>query len=294
MIYRDHLKNKTMKPLHEDQIHNDSFMKLCTHIWSSQKNDVFIDSMVEKLPQLQVVFRSESPNVSSGIIFIGINQLIEDFFDEASRDVNWIVIHRTNDRSFTEAMYKKKPSNIKHIYTVDCAVNYPDVSAIPIGFATIGGEDEIIKSVAKELVEQAKTKVFVRYNYNNSGYTEQRKNSIPILKTMPFVKVVEYQIGADEFHREIKAHQFTMSLKGCGADACRTWDAIALGSIPIVTDCIEMRHFEDLPLIFCPNDLSIITPEWLDSNDLSKKSTERMRASYWDCHIKETREQLGI
>jgi len=287
-----------MMELVNDQIHDPAFQKLCTHIWSSQKTDEYINSVIrDHNPNLKIVYKSDKVTEKTGVIFVGLNQLIEDFFSKVTRETDWIVIHRTNDRSFTEDMYRNKPANVKHIYTVYCAVNYPDVSALPVGFSTIGGEDEIIKSVASEEVEPAKTKIFVRYNYNNSGYTEQRKKSIPVLKTKSFVKVVEDQMPVDEFYRQIKAHQFTMSLKGCGYDACRTWNAIALGSIPIVTDCIEMRHFEDMPIVYCPQHIADeITPEWLDrmAESVKGKNTERMRMSYWTSHLANKRQECGI
>lgn len=287
-----------MIPLHEDQIHAPAFQKLCTHIWSSQITDKYIDSVIkEHNPNLKIVYKSEKPDVKTGVIFIGLNQLIEDFFDQVTREVDWIVIHRTNDRSFTENIYKKKPNNIKYIYSVDCAVNYPDVSAIPIGLATIMGEDNVIKEIAKEQIPEATTKVFVRYNHNNEGYTEQRKQSIPILQSKDFCKVITFQIPGDDFYRYIKAHKFTMSLKGQGADACRTWSAMTLGSIPIVTDCTEMRHFEDMPMIYAPNDLrDSFNIDWLmhEEKKIRGKSTERMRMSYWANHIDGMRKKYQI
>lgn len=282
----------------DDQIHAPAFQKLCTHIWSSQPNDSYINLVIkEHNPNLKVVYKSEKPDVKSGVIFVGINQLIEDFFDQVTREVDWIVIHRTNDRSFTEDMYKKKPANVKHIYTVDCAVKYPDVSAIPIGLATIMGEDTIIKEIVKEQIPEARTKVFVRYNWSNDGYTEERKASIPILQSKDFCKVITTQIPGDQFYREIKAHKFTMSLKGGGADACRTWSAMILGSIPIVTDCTEMRHFEDMPMVYSPDRIrDFLTLDWLRIQEkrVRGKSTERMRMSYWTKHLEKKRLEHGI
>ena len=86
-----------------------------------------------------------------------------------------------------------------------------------------------------------------------------------------------------------------MALAGCGADASRQWAAIQLGSIPIVTDCPQMRHFEDLPLVYCP-DFNEITEEWLDekAEEVKGKSTDRMRMSYWQKHIENKRREYGI
>lgn len=283
-----------MIPLTEDQCHAPAFQKLCTHIWSSQRHDEYINSVIrDHNPNLKIVYKSDRVKEKTGVIYVGLNQLIEDFFDKVTRDMDWIVIHRTNDRSFTEAMYKKKPANVKHVYTVDCQVNYPDVTAIPFGLASIGGEDLIIKEIGKEEIPQAKTRVFVRYNVNNSGYTEERKASLPVLQSKPFCKVILEQIPGDEFYRQIKAHQFTMSLQGQGKDCARTYSAMTLGSIPIVTDCIEMRHFEDMPMVYSNGDL---TNDVLDqmAESVKGKSTERMRMSYWINHIANKRQECKI
>jgi hypothetical protein len=278
-----------MNPLHEDQIHAPAFQRICDYIWSPDPNCAYVNSVIrEHNPNLKI-FNAERPLNGKGVIFVGQCQLIETCFKSIPEEGSYIVIHRTNDRSFTEGMYKKKPQSVKHIYTVDCGVNYPDVSAIPIGLATITGEDEVIKKIAAEAVEPAKTKVFVRYNVNRSGYTKERIESLTKLRSLPFCKAIEHQIPADQFFRQIKAHRFTMSLRGQGADAMRTWQAIALGSIPIVSDCIEMRHFEDLPILYYNGN---ITEEWLDSQSISGKSTKRMRMSYWNEHVSKNKAQL--
>jgi len=269
----------------DDQIHAPAFQKLCTHIWSDNLDWSYTQSVVKEHNKNLKVVNETNLLDESGILYIGLSHLIEEVFQKIKVG-RWIVIHRTNDRSFTEAMYQRKPDNVKLIYTVDCAAKHDDVFAIPIGFATIGGEDNIIKQIAKEVIQPAKTKIFVRYNVNDSGYTEERIKSIPILQSKSFAKVITEQIPTDEFYREIKAHEYTMSLRGCGADACRTWDAMALGSIPIVSDCVEMRHFEDMPIIFAPKDLSSITEEWLSEQDMFGKSTKRAHMSYWENHIR--------
>lgn len=283
-----------MIDLVNDQIHAPAFQKFCDFIWSPDPSCPYVNGVIQQYNPKMKIFNRKAPiKQNKGVIYVGICQLIEDALEYIPNHGNYIVIHRTNDRSFTEAMYKKKPESVKHIYTVDCQVNYPDVSAIPIGLATILGEDEIIKEAVKKEVTPASTLVFVRYNVNNSGYTQDRIDSLGVLKYKPFCKVVTHQIPGDEFYHEIKAHRFTMSLRGCGADACRTWSAICLGSIPIVSDCIEMRHFEDLPLVYCPKEFNI-TKDWLDSIDVSGKSTERMRMSYWSNHISDMKKRHKI
>ena len=275
--------------LYEDQIHSPAFQKISDYIWSPNLDDVYVQSVIREHNPNLVPCNKHSPP-KDGIIFVGMTQLIEDVLTQVPKEGTFIIIHRPSDRSFTEAHYQLKPPSVKHIYTVDCAVNKDDVTAIPFGNASIDGNDNIIGTI--DHVVPAKTRVFVRYNVNNSGYTQERIDSIPILQSKPFCKVITEQIPADEFYREIKSHQFTMSLKGCGMDGARTYSAMTLGSIPIVTESIEMRHFMDMPMAYCPP-WKDFTEEWLDQQvELMKdKSTERMRMSYWRDQIKLMRSQ---
>lgn len=283
-----------MKELYNDQIHSPAFQKLCDFIWSPDLNCPYVNSVIKDHNPGLKIFNKDIPlTESKGVIFIGMCQLIEDCFEAMPKEGKYIIIHRTNDRSFTQAMYKKKPASVKHVYTVDCAVTEPDVTAIPFGLASIDGEDNIIKGIVAEAVRSAETKIFCRYNVNNSGYTKERIASIPILESKPFVKVITKQIPATEFYRQIKSHKFTMSLQGQGKDCSRTYAAMILGSIPIVTECTEMRHFQDMPLVYCPPDLTNdITLEWLNAQDVSGKSTDRIRMSYWENEVNNKRREL--
>lgn len=290
-----------MKALYNDQIHAPAFQKICTHIWSDdvsreQKSGVW-DYYVSVSKEFNKPLVDHTNIPDSGVIFVGMCHLLEEVFKSMPKTGSYIIVHRTNDRPFTQQMYDLKPPSVKHIYTVDCRVKAPDVSAIPFGNASINGEDNLVKQIAKEKKSKADKLLFCCYNTNPD--TPHRNASIPILKgkDFAFVYELEYphkQMAADDFYRNVKSHKYTMALAGCGADASRQWAAIQLGSIPIVTDCVEMRHFEDMPMIYCPGDINDITTEWLNKQELSNKSTERMRMSYWEKHLNEKRKEYGI
>jgi hypothetical protein len=283
-----------MIPLENDQIHTPAFQRLCDFMWADdfsrkEKSGIWGYSVqCEKDYGLKLVDETTIPQ--AGILFIGLCHLIESVFDRLPRNGSYIIVHRTNDRPFTNEMYARKPQSVKHIYSVDCRVNRPDVTAIPFGLASINGEDNSVKQIKMETVSPAETKLFVRYNVNRD--TPHRNESLLYLRDKSFAKVIEYQIPVDEFLRNVKAHKFTMALAGCGADAGRQYQAIILGSIPIVTDCIEMRHFEDLPLVYCPTNINDLTEEWLDRQTIEGKSTDRMRMSYWTEHLNKMKEIL--
>ena len=254
-----------MKPLHEDQIHNAPFIEACTHIWSddvsrSQKSGVWDYYLaISKEFNKPLVDHTNIPK--EGVIFVGMCHLLESVFQSLPPSGSYIFVHRTNDRPYTEQMNYLKPPSVKHVYTVDCRGQFNNVSAIPFGNASINGEDAILKMVCGEEKKQVSTKMFARFNVNNDGSTGHRMEAIDKLPKNTFIKFLLNQIPGDEFYREVKAHKYTLALAGCGADASRQWAAIQLGSIPIVTDCPEMRHFEDLPMLFCPKRMTDLTEE---------------------------------
>lgn len=292
-----------MKPLYKDQIHNGPFIGCCTHIWSddvSRENKSGVwdyYTSISKELNLPLIDHTNVPQ--SGVIFVGMCHLIESVFNLLPRNGNYIIIHRTNDRQYLPEFDAVKPPSVKHVYTVDCKGTFDNVTAIPFGNASINGEDNLVKLIAKESKRATDKRLFLCYNTNRD--TPHRNASIPAMKAKDFAFVYELeyphkQMAGDEFYRQVKYHEFTMALAGCGADASRQWAAIQLGSIPIVTDCPQMKHFEDLPMVYCPEDFNEITEEWLDekAKEVKGKSTERMRMSYWANHIENKRKEHGI
>lgn len=276
-----------------DQIHAPAFQKLSDYIWMENWANDYENSVIKNHnPKLKPINRGNFNNadMKSGVIFVGMCHILEDILHDLPKDGNYIIIHRTNDRPFTQKMVDNKPESVKHIYTVDCRGNWEGVTAIPFGVSSIMGEDEILKEVYKEKVKKV-NKIFCRYNVNRDTF--HRNESLPFMRNNPLVNFTEEQIGQKDFHRQTKAHKYTMALAGCGADASRQWSSMILGSIPIVTDCPEMRQFSDMPLLFCPP-FEELNKKWLSLQSIEGKSTSRLKMSYWELHLKEMRLRHGI
>lgn len=290
-----------MIPLWEDQIHAPVFQKQCEYFYSDDVSRDNKSGVWEYALQCASDYNMKLIDYTcmpkSGVIYVGLCHILEDIYDKIPRDGSYIIVHRTNDRPYTSEMHRRKPDSIKHIYSVDSQVYAPDVSAIPFGNASINGNDNLVGQIAVEPKREVDKSIFVCYNTNAA--TVHRNASIMAMMDKPyaFVYKLDYphiQMAGDEFYRNVHGHKYTMALAGCGADASRQWAAIQLGSIPIVTDCPEMRHFADLPLIYCPKNFADLTIEWLEAQDMTGKSTDRMRASYWTKHIQDKRKEHSI
>lgn len=67
----------------------------------------------------------------------------------------------------------------------------------------------------------------------------------------------------EHFYNMISMSKFTLCPRGCGIDTYRLWDAICLGSIPIVEKYSGHEQFDDLPILFVSN-YEIISEDFLN------------------------------
>lgn len=271
------------------QINSDNFFKFADYIWTPRADYDYVLQVMQKYPHLKMFSPDHPMGTRRGIIYVGMCVLIEDCLRAMPADGSYIIINRDNERPFTEAYYKLKLESVKHIYTIECQVKYPDVTALPFGTASIGGNSEALEQVRNEHIKKSRDhEVFCRLNTN--PFTHQRTRVVNEVQKNPLVKVELNQLGSEDFFREIKAHKFNLSLQSGGKDTTRTWETLFLGTIPIISDCIELRHFEDMPVVYYHE--GGITKEWLNSQDISGKSLLRATMGYWRNEILKRRADL--
>lgn len=274
----------------EEQINSHAFYKFCDYYYSPRADYDWAQSVLKENQNMTMFCPGQPMQEKTAIIFIGANSLIEEVFQIMPKEGNYIIIIRDTERTFHEDFYRLKPESVKHIYTIECAVNHPDVTAMPFGVASIYGPNYNLERVRLSAILDADRPVFCRMNTNSTERSEARKKVIEQVRDNPLVDLVEFQLEPWAFFRHMKAHPFTLSLQSGGKDTTRTWETLCLGRIPIISDCFELRFFEDMPVAYYPE--GGITKEWIDGIDLKHKSIERAKMSYWRNLILEHRRQL--
>lgn len=264
----------------DTQINSDAFFPFCDYFYAPRNDYDYAMLVVAKYPNLKL-FTPSSPIGPEGIIFVGMAVLVEEMFTILPQEGHYTVIIRDTERPFTQEYYNRMPKSVRHVFTIECMVDAPNVTAMPFGVASINGPNHLLEKIRLEPIEKRTDKrVFCRMNTNS--YTYQRNQAHVSLWNNPLVTMIDHQIDQEEFYRHVKAHEFCLSLAGGGKDTTRTWESIYLGTVPIVSDCKELRYFEDMPLVYYPG---YITNEWLDSIDVYPKSDMRTRMDYWKNEI---------
>lgn len=276
--------------LSEDQINSDNWAKHANYFFSNLRNghDPWETRIFNMYPHI-AKYKNKSELGQKGVIFHNGHFSIYSLLDTLHPDGSYIIISRNRDWNIEEVLMQHLPKCVKKIYAINTKIKNEIIEPIPVGCATSGGFSGLLPIISKENIERQTNKlVYCRLTLTRTEAGKERRDLVEINKNNPIFTMQLNAVGADEMYRNMKSHVFTACPAGEGKDCLRTYETIIMGGIPIWSDTPELRHFEDLPVVYTNH--WNITKEWCDSalNQLKnrKTSTDRMRMSYWDEQIK--------
>jgi hypothetical protein len=126
-------------------------------------------------------------------------------------------------------------------------------------------------------------KIYVNFDVNADRFGQRKQ----CLKDIPKSLMVMYQQKLKRTQTWINTtkYAFVVSPYGQGMDCHRTWEALILGSIPIIKSREFVKLFEDLPVLFV-NDWKDINQQLLDDTmERFKNMTfnyDKLTMAYWN------------
>lgn len=173
-------------------------------------------------------------------------------------------------------------------YGINMESMYTRCRAIPIGIPTTNTIDTLY-SISQEPRIICPRLAYM--NFNVSTYTSERRVIQLSFQDTPWITCdVNKNINMTDFYRNIRNHKFTVCPRGNGVDTHRLWEALYLGSIPIVREHPEMESFfNSLPIVKVKN-WNILTHEYLDYEyerimACDTWELDMLRMSYWENEI---------
>ncbi|MBI2812043.1 MAG: hypothetical protein HYX67_14600 [Candidatus Melainabacteria bacterium] len=238
--------------------------------------DFIFDETNSSLPIDQINDRST--------IFVG-PYVLHEFFEvyHPLIKANYILVTHNTDYAYP-GPYRKYLDDEKIIAWFSQNVEdviHPKLFPIPIGFGNRYTYHFDLKSVddAKEFLGQDRDILLLM----NLRITHpERAKVINIFKDKPFCTSLEQQWS--EFLKTVTRTKFILSPRGNGWDCHRTWEALELGAIPIVTSTACREMFDGLPVLFI-NDWTEVTEEFLNKSydEIMSKNynLEKLNIGYW-------------
>ena len=284
-----------------DRIHSDAFVEICDAVYS--KNGDGLPN--EKGKTFSVFCKSEIIHHLLGVI-------------RRNRQSKYIVVTGNSDMHITQDIPDDGhvPNNVVRWFAqnVDC---FDDrIESVPIGSISstwIGKEEHAFKPEPwkgaydiDQYVKIPETNVeknFINLVYMDFSIDTNEPHRRPIyehFKKMDWVTTKECDLTKSDYVNSPNAtstsdyftglynHKFTISPHGNGVDCGRNWQAICVGTIPIIPYHRNLDFYQDLPIIVY-KDINQITKPYLEEkwHEISNKKYDLSKAttSYWKSRI---------
>jgi hypothetical protein len=176
---------------------------------------------------------------------------------------------------------------VERWFAQSALITHPKLECLPIGPANAqwrhGNLDSLIAAIAAEPTETG----LVYANFKPSTHPD-RQPLLDLIQSRPFM-TLEAGVSFETYLAHVAAHRFCLSPPGNGIDAHRTWEALYLGAIPIVTTSFAAT-FPTLPMLGVDR-WADIEPGMLDaaSARLAPRwaTLDQLRLSWWKTQISE-------
>ena len=181
--------------------------------------------------------------------------------------------------------------NLIHIFAQNCRITHPQVTRMPIGldYHTIRDVQSPIdqETVLMDIASRAspfkdrKPLIYTTFHFQMQ-YRSRQEAYANLDKSLVYYEPVKVQRG--ETWRRQAEYAFVSSPRGNGEDCHRTWEALALGCIPIVKSSPLDPLYDDLPVLIVKR-WENVTKEKLEETIqlFSQKEfvLEKLTLKYW-------------
>lgn len=164
-------------------------------------------------------------------------------------------------------------------------LNHPKLFPIPIGLSdphTPHGKIEIITEAIAATRNVAK-KHLLYVNFEPSTNSKVRNSIFQHFSKLSFSYLAERKVWG-EYLKELAYSKFVLSPPGNGMDCHRTWEALLMGSIPVIKSTSIDYLFDDLPVVIV-QDWSEVTQKFLEKKyaNMRRKTYNfnKLYADYW-------------
>ncbi|MBU3668623.1 MAG: hypothetical protein FGM57_01495 [Candidatus Taylorbacteria bacterium] len=258
-IHRSSNKRPSSYPF----ISGDTFRSIANHIYERPSRMLVPEHVHEK-----------------DIVFVE-SHLLEDFFKEIHPKIShpYILITHNGDLNITEEHTQYVNDKIIHWFAQNVLIDHPKITPIPIGLENAhhanAGMLRLYQEFSSDLAAIKEGKIDdiretrksrILYTFNAATNPKERSEALKALKESDTADKLNRGIFISQpaYIRVLRSYTFVASPPGGGEDCHRTWEALYIGTIPIVKDSVMARKFYELgvPLY--------IVKDWSEVCNLSK------------------------
>jgi O-antigen/teichoic acid export membrane protein len=187
------------------------------------------------------------------IIFVAA-PMIEDFFKTIHPKIKnaYILITHNGDLNMHQDMAEFIDEKILHWFGQNISFTHEKVTPIPIGIENMYmhnyGKVPTFDRLRKSVLPKVEKKNKVLFGFKISTNVNKRQPAFSYLSNSPIADKINFYLIPSKYSKTLIKYKFVASPEGNGIDCHRTWEALYLDVIPIVTRSITMEHFQKIGL----------------------------------------------
>ncbi len=251
------------RPTSDPFMSGDTFRSIADHVYEKPTKHIEPERVQEK----EVVFVE--------------SHLLVKFFKEVHPRIThpYVLITHNGDLNITEEHAQYVDGKIIHWFAQNLLVEHPKISPLPIGlenahYANAGmirlyqEHSTDICELSEDRIDQVREtrKSRILYTFNATTNPKERNEALKALKICDVADKLNRGVFISQpaYLRVLRSYTFVASPPGNGEDCHRTWEALYIGTVPIVKDSVMSRKFVEMgvPLF--------IIKDWSELQNLSK------------------------
>jgi len=173
------------------------------------------------------------------------------FFSNSFNEINHqikLISHNTDYPVDSKYIQYLDDDKIIHWYAQNAILDHPKLTPVPIGIANKQWPHGNIENFLQVINEKNKKENIVYKNFDITTNTSVRSRVNHITNQNKIY--MDTNRSHTEYLQKVAKSLFVISPQGNGIDCHRIWEALYLGTVPIVERSSAFRNFTDLPILF--------------------------------------------
>lgn len=239
-----------------------------------------------------LTYRLKKIDIQDGdIIFCKTDFIFELFciLSRISKKINiTLITHQAAQPSIGKSLFLMKPKCIQNWFSINVNYNHPNLIPIPLGisndYSSVGIKIDGFKSMVNKLDFQKDKLAYL--NFSSKNNFEKRKKIINNYENQTWVHK-NFDTSEYLYMEEVANSKYIFTPPGWGIDTHRFWEALYLGSIPIVEHSINTSMFKIYPILIYDTNKLISGNELLNKyeNLFSSFDFDKLTVSWWFTNI---------
>ena len=259
-IYRELAGLFNYRPTSYPYISGDGFRAMADHIYDE-------------------TYKCKAFEIKDGSVVFLKTDMIKEWFEQVHPKITakYKLITHNSDACVGETEARLVDDKIIHWFAQNNVYEHPKISPIPIGIENkhwfMSGW--VICKFVNKLRRQNNIKNDrILFGFNANTNAKERTGALEALRKCPMADEITERLDPPGYFKLLNRYRFVASPDGNGPDCHRTWEAMILGSIPIIRNASDN-------MIFSRSDLIIMTIEnWKEIAEITKERLQEIGKKY--------------